>query len=74
MKIRFTNGALVVGGIMFTLLGFVWDSLIPHILFGWCFGQAILNYSERKVQKPAAWRLAYMFFIVHYNERRLMQF
>jgi hypothetical protein len=48
MKIRFTNGALVLGGVLFTMLGFVWESLIPHFLFGLCFGQVIVNYRERK--------------------------
>lgn len=48
MKIRFTNGALVLGGVLFTLLGFVWESLIPHFLFGLCFGQVIVNFRERK--------------------------
>ena len=48
MKIRFTNVALVLGGVLFTLLGFVLESFIPHFLFGLCFGQVILNYRERK--------------------------
>jgi len=51
MKIRFTNGALLVGGVFFTGLSFVWNSLVPHIMFGWCFGQVLLNYTERPKQQ-----------------------
>ena len=51
MKIRLTNGALLVGGVLFTFLGFVWDSLMPHFLFGWCFGQVLLNYFEQPKQR-----------------------